>query len=474
MENRRTLISIVFIFQVLTTGNCAFASDKSHAVKCIDLSGNWIIVSEYERSCIRFDGHTVIEIPFYQNNCMLTIGSGKLNTKAIVDGNKLVFPESVFPTVWDKGSVTFKPLKIPVAFGKYSGLREWSWVDKNNDTKCLGTESFRAVRANDKDLRLRNKKRWHLSTPEQEGFNIKSFKDALDWGEAYLDLSSILVIRNGNIVHEQYFRHFDETSLHNIYSVAKSYMSTAVGIAVDRQIFKNLETPLSDYFPEYFVGTQRPAITLRDLLVMSAGLQWNEQGIGKPGSTAAWAEADDQIIEFFRLPLDTAFKPGQWFTYSSANTHMLSVALSKAAKLPSIDFIKQYLFEPLDIRNFGFDTTSVGDYVGGYTLLLATRDMAKLGLLYLNKGQWFGEQIVSEAWVNAATRKQIENKWGGYGYHWWITNYAGVTGYSAMGYGGQQVLIVPDLSLVTVVTNTEKILENNTHYLLEQIVSAAQ
>jgi CubicO group peptidase (beta-lactamase class C family) len=263
-----------------------------------------------------------------------------------------------------------------------------------------------------------------------------------------LRLFSLLVIRHGYIVSETYFGPYDQQTARELYSCTKSFVGTLVGIAVDRGYIESVGQPVADFFPGRVFGNDSPekaAMTLENLLTMTSGLDWTEDD-------AAYAEmyrSDDWVRCVLDKPL--ADRPGTRFNYCSGCSHVLSAIVQETTWMNTRDFAQQVLFDPLGIKDPAWSTDASGVPIGGWGLQLAPRDMAKLGFLYLHNGRWDGRQVVSEAWVKAATQKHVATDGSlGYGYQWWT--YPRWGAYAALGRYGQTIFVIPDLNLIVVTT----------------------
>ncbi len=185
-------------------------------------------------------------------------------------------------------------------------------------------------------------------------------------------------------------------------------------------------------------------MTLENVLTMNTGLDWVE---GDPAYQKLYMSQDWAA---YMLDLPMAAQPGTLFNYCSGCTHLLSTIL-QAQSGNAATFARKNLFDPLGITGYTWDTDNHSIPIGGWGLKLTPREMAKLGYLFLHNGQWDGKQVVSSAWVQAATQKHTDTDGNlGYGYQWWIYDKYGA--YAALGRYGQTIFVVPDLNLVIVTT----------------------
>jgi CubicO group peptidase (beta-lactamase class C family) len=297
---------------------------------------------------------------------------------------------------------------------------------------------------------------WKESSLSQQGLDETYFsKIEPAVQENYPNIYSILVVRHGAIVYEKYFQGQTKDTYIHVFSVTKSVTSALIGIAIQNGDIKAIDQKISEFLPEYFTGQAEPGkkeITIREALTMTAGLQPTDDTFDRWTQSADWFKyAVDQNLEK---------TPGQEFQYNTGLIHLLSGVLTRATGMSTKDFADRFLFGPLGIKNYQWDTDPGGYYGGGHLLYLTPRDMAKFGILYLNQGKWNGQQIIPVNWVIDSTKKQVEaNSVDNYGYLWWLfqlkdslkgKNYAA---FSARGYGSQHIIVVPELDLVVTITS---------------------
>jgi uncharacterized protein (TIGR03437 family) len=294
---------------------------------------------------------------------------------------------------------------------------------------------------------------WAQSTPEEQGFNPA----LLLAGDTYVRTqcptrSSFLVIRNGYLVWEQYYHGMGRDRTADAMSMSKSVLSLMIGQALDAGLIASLDRKLVDYFPEYFspsTDARKRDITLRHMITMTAGLQWDEVGTGP-----SWVASKDWYKFIIDLPM--AAKPGDSFDYNTGLSHLLAGVLSRASGQSALAFGTWNLFQPLGITNFHWDTDPRGNYVGGFHMYFTSRDLAKFGYLALRKGFWKDRQLVSRTWIDDSTSFKIpwasDTTIGDYAYHWWVRPQSGYNVFMASGYGGQYIFVVPGLDLIMVST----------------------
>jgi CubicO group peptidase (beta-lactamase class C family) len=299
---------------------------------------------------------------------------------------------------------------------------------------------------------------WRSSTPEEQGMDSGKLIEMLELvrGMDYA-IDSITIVRNGYLVMDAYLYPFQKNTKHPIYSVTKSFTSTLIGIALDKGYIKSINQPVLEFFPEKTIASldqQKRAITLEHLLTMSSGLDtkdsWKYQWIGlsKMWASKDWAQ--------YVLDLPVAQTPGENFEYSNGVSFLLTAILQQSTGMRPLEFAEKHLFGPMGISDVKWPISRQGINTGYGEMRLTPHDMAKFGLLYLNKGRWENKRIVSEAWVKAATRKHISaNIFDGYGYQWWVSPIRNHSSqyYMAVGYLGQFIFVLPEKNLVVVFTS---------------------
>lgn len=225
------------------------------------------------------------------------------------------------------------------------------------------------------------------------------------------------------------------------------------GIAIKNGQIKSLQQNALDFFPEIALETKDKYlkdITIEHLLTMSAG--FNTNTLPDFYNKDASFDSAKHILTYDSV----LYKPGETFFYDSGLPHLMSAIIQKTSGLTLEAYAKKELFSPLGITDYGWQSDPQGITTGNSGLILRPRDMAKLGYLYLHNGQWNGKQIVPAEWVQASTTKHMETKGlmnaaedDGYGYYWWIDSFGG---YSAHGFGGQYIFVLPQLDMVVVFT----------------------
>ncbi len=282
------------------------------------------------------------------------------------------------------------------------------------------------------------------STPEEQGMPASAILAFVTEAEKKIDaLHSFMIVRHGHVVAEGWWTPYDATTRHELYSLSKSFTSTAVGLAIAEGKL-SIDDPVLKFFPDK--APANPSNNLKqmrvhDLLRMSTGHQAEPAG--------------PNVKSFLAAPVP--FKPGTHFLYNTPATYMLSAIVQKATGQTVLDYLKPRLFEPLGIENPTWGMSSEGISLGGYGLNVRTEDIAKFGQLYLQQGSWHGKKVVPAAWIREATARQTSNgsnpqsDWDqGYGYQFWRARHGAYRGDGAF---GQYCLVLPEQDAVIAITS---------------------
>lgn len=285
------------------------------------------------------------------------------------------------------------------------------------------------------------------STPESQGVSSEAILDFVNDADRSLDsLHSLMILRHGRVIAEGWWAPYDPRTRHELYSLSKSFTSTAVGFAVAEGKL-SVDDELTKLFPAELpaeIPSNLRAMRLRDLLCMSAG-HGVEIGTGPAAMTTR---------AFLAHPVP--FKPGTRFLYNTPATFMLSASVQRATGQTVLEYLRPRLFDPLGIEDPSWDANVEGISLGGYGLSVRTEDIAKFGQLYLQKGKWDGRQILPESWVDFATSRQTSNgsnpksDWEqGYGFQFWRCRQGAFRGDGAF---GQFCVVMPAQDAVVVTT----------------------
>ena len=291
---------------------------------------------------------------------------------------------------------------------------------------------------------------WRTSSPETQGFDSLKLAEGLeDIQKRQIDIDSLLIIRNGYVILDAHFYPYDGTFPHDLASVTKSVMTTLIAIAADQGEL-DLDAPMVSFFPDRMISNlddRKVRITVRQLARMENGMESGCLEGDQPTIDAMRAHPD-----YVQAALDRPMvsEPGMEFCYDSPGMHILSAILQKATGMTALDFARQYLFEPLGIQEATWESDPQGYSNGWGDLHLLPEDAAKIGYLWLHRGNWEGKQIVSENWVLDSVKPH--NLFVGddlaYGNGWWISS----GNYYASGRDGQKIHVISTRNTVVVTT----------------------
>lgn len=258
---------------------------------------------------------------------------------------------------------------------------------------------------------------------------------------------AFLIIKNDSIWHESYFDGYDKNSHTNSFSIAKSYVSAALGKAIMEGKIKGLDQPVSDFIPEFSDGLAQK-MTVGDLSSMASGLNWDEKYYS-PFSVVTRAYFDDDLKKVI-LNLKTTEQPGQRFKYSSGDTQLLAMIIEKATGESLTSYISKHFWKPLGSENKAFwQVDNPNGIEKAYCCIASNaRDFARLGKLYKQKGNWNGNQILDSTFVELSTHPRFEG--APYGYGFWLSDYLGKEIFYMRGHLGQFVIVIPEDDLIIV------------------------
>jgi CubicO group peptidase (beta-lactamase class C family) len=346
---------------------------------------------------------------------------------------------------------------------------------------------------------------WRTAPPNAEGMDPAVLAAiAGNVSSLYPEIRSVLVVRHGYLVYEHYWQGRTASDGDNTYSVTKSVVSALVGIALGEGKLKGLDQPVGVLLARHLPHDADPRlarVTLEQLLTMTSGLAGDDRSLGgDPRISQRQGASRDWVGHILGRRLAT--NPGASFAYSSATSQLLSAIVADAAGVSTLGFARARLFGPLGIASakapqpvlvahpsqaavktyarapVAWPTDPQGYQLGFSGLKLPSRDLAKLGYLYLNGGRWDGRQVIPAGYVAASTRPHSTpppDSIGGesYGYQWWMTNQARHPSFRAVGYGGQLIEVVPDLDLVVVITSDANQNRNDARLLVGQSIIPA-
>ena len=316
------------------------------------------------------------------------------------------------------------------------------------------------------------------STPEAEGASSKGIIEFLDAvGKSQHELHSLMILRHGKVIAEGWWNPYRPDLKHTMYSLSKSFTSTAIGFAVSEKRI-SLNDKVISFFPNKLpdtVSNYLPQLTIKDLITMSVGQ-------APDPSFMIGSVYSDWIKGFFSVSI--LYKPGAVFLYNSLATYMLSAIVQKVTGQKVIDYLTPRLFTPLGIHGMDWETDLMGINTGGWGLRIKTEDIARMGLLYLQKGKWNGKQILPAAWVEEATTFKIDNAPGaaqskkdssdwmqGYCYQFWRSRHNSFRGDGAF---GQYMLVLPDEDAVIAITSETPDLQGELNLVWQYLLPAMQ
>lgn len=289
-------------------------------------------------------------------------------------------------------------------------------------------------------------------TPESQGISSIAILNFIETIEANIqELHSFMLLRHGTVIAEGWWSPYGPTHPHMLFSLSKSFTSTAVGLAVAEGRL-SIDDRVQSFFPERSPvqpSKNQAEMRVRDLLSMVTGH-------AKDSTDRIIQAADgDWVKAFLLLPVEN--QPGTHFVYNTGATYVLSAIVQKLTGEKILDYLEPRLFAPLGIKGATWETSPQGINMGGWGLKIKTEDIARFGQLYLQKGQWNGKQIVPSEWVSAASSTQVSNgskpesDWEqGYGFQFWRCRYAAYRGDGAF---GQYCVVMPDQDAVLAITS---------------------
>ncbi len=311
---------------------------------------------------------------------------------------------------------------------------------------------------------------WRECKPEAVGMNSARLLQAIEYAAApAFNTEGLLILRKGHIVGEAYFGNFKINSRHASHSMAKSFASALVGIAIDKGLIKDIDERICQYYEEWDCKNKddfRSRITIRHAMTLTTGLEWQE-------NWAKWDPATNDSLKMGQSGRFTKYmaerkglhEPGQRFYYSTGDPMLLSRVIQAVTGVTAFEFARQDLFKPLNITNIDWQEDRDGYTSTGFGLSTTVRDYAKFGYLYLNKGSWEDRTVVPREWVEKSTQTDPTVKmWNAYGYLWHVnlplrlsirkspvsTVAIPPDGYMAEGVRGQNIFIIPSRDLVVV------------------------
>ncbi len=291
---------------------------------------------------------------------------------------------------------------------------------------------------------------WHTTS-----LQIHHLPDSLAQELQAIETTALIAIRNDTVLLEQYWEGYNANTISNSFSMAKSYVSTLIGIAIKERMISSLDQPISVFLPEFKEG-EKSKITLRHCLMMSSGLDWKEEYLN-PLSSVTQAYYGNDIRQLMSK-LKSIKKPGQAFEYKGGDTQLLAFVLEKIYQKNLSEIAAQKLWQPMGASNnalWSLDREG-GDEKASCCLFATARDFALLGRLFLKQGNWEENQLLDSSFVNLATSPNLLPDKDGkstnyYGYQWWLLpEYLDTKIYYARGVAGQYIIVLPEKNIVIV------------------------
>ncbi len=313
---------------------------------------------------------------------------------------------------------------------------------------------------------------WVESKPEDEGFDNKKLQKAVSTAASINNFRSILVVKNGKLVTEEYYSRKDDPRPQHVQSITKSITSLLIGIAIDQGMIKSEKLEIKPYFPEFFSkphDERKQKITIEQLLAMSSRLNFADSSVystydntaswDDPGAWRAYWYSDNYYDDALHADLIESDKEVAAL-YNTPACNLLTSVLKKSTNMTTKEFSDKYLFGPLGIKNYHWFHDSNYNYIGGHTLFIRPRDLARIGQMILDGGSYDGQQIVSKKWLDKSFTPFVSNftitddgKTAlDYGYLWWLGEYGGYNYQFGWGFGGQFLFMVPKANTLVVTT----------------------
>ena len=296
-----------------------------------------------------------------------------------------------------------------------------------------------------RDIKSLNPQPWAL----HKKYNKVSESYALQNLNAGGKTKSFLVIKNDSILFEKYYDGYDQNSLSNSFSVAKSIVTSMMGKAIMEGKIKGLDQPVSDYFEEYKEGLAS-VLTVGDLATMSSGMDWSEKYYSVINITSeSYFTKDLRSVILRQKIID---KPGQGFRYSSGDTQLLGMVIEKATGVSLSEYLSEKFWKPMGAENnalWQIDSENYGMEKAYCCIAATARDFARFGKLYINKGKWNDEVILDSSFVELSIQPSFKDS-PYYGHGWWLYDYEGKKVFTMNGHRGQFVISFPEENIIIV------------------------
>ena len=280
--------------------------------------------------------------------------------------------------------------------------------------------------------------------------------------EEYKNITGVAVMKDGNLIYENYFNGYGREDTIHVASVTKSILSALIGIAIDKGFIKSVDQKVMDFFPEYDIwkDSRKQEVKIKHLLTMTAPYIYKNEPFKELCFSSDWAK--------YALDLLGGKDECGIFKYSTAGAHLLSVILTKTTGKTAREFANEYLFEPIGMKQlpnyemnmdnymdfidgdnvFGWVSDPKGNSTGSWGITLSACDMVRFGQLYLNYGKWNGKQIISKEWIE----ESLKDNQNHYGYLWWLFKEDEFV-YCAMGDGGNVICCLQERNMVVAIAS---------------------
>lgn len=303
---------------------------------------------------------------------------------------------------------------------------------------------------------------WRTCAPEEVGMNSGRLNDVYDYAaNSNINTYGLIIIRRGYIVAEAYFQGYSLNSTFPSYSIAKSFLSSLFGIAIDQELIEGVNEEVSAYLTEWTNpehDDEKRRMTIRHLLTMRSGLEWNEEeyyGDTSQNDVFLMGSSNDYLEYAMSKP--SIYEPGNRWYYSSGDSMLLSGILERAVNRTAFQFAQERLLPPIGAEGITWSSDPAGHTIGGWGVRATVREYAKFGYLYLKEGEWEGQQVVPRQWVLEST-SPAGNGINWYGYQWWLVSaLSGFHGsivppgtFIAWGIFTQQIFVIPERDIVIV------------------------
>ena len=310
---------------------------------------------------------------------------------------------------------------------------------------------------------------WEVSTPAEQGLDPKLVAELYHNAAELETLKGLLVVKNGQLIAEGYFNGGSVDELFDRASATKSFTSALVGIALDQGCLSSVDQKMMDFFPEFSGQIDDPRkeqITIQDLLQMRAGYP-DEEYTPPYMEILFFSENWHHVPHLVDFPLTN--DPGSQFQYSNLTSHLLGVIVARACDTDLQSFAQEHLFSPLDAEVGDWYPDADNYNLGAFGIFVTARDMAKFGLMFLNEGEYRGDQVISPDWVRDSLQRYSEGMnfsgwlpgitsyYGsfhdlGYGYQWWSATVGDHRFNYASGHGGNYIILLDELDMIIVTT----------------------